>query len=84
MKNTSSRNQVAWSSIGGVKIRSPAVHSALAFLLEHLPPNLHLVIGSREDPPLPLARLRARGQIAELGAKTAQKGLTIVPLKVLP
>ena len=42
--------------------------SALTFLLEHLPPNLHLVIGSREDPPLPLARLRARGQIAELRA----------------
>ena len=49
-------------------IRSPAVHGALTFLLEHLPPALHLVIGSREDPPLPLARLRARGQIAELRA----------------
>jgi LuxR family transcriptional regulator, maltose regulon positive regulatory protein len=49
-------------------ITSPAVHEALAFLLEHLPPNLHLVIGSREDPPLPLARLRAHGQIAELRA----------------
>jgi LuxR family maltose regulon positive regulatory protein len=49
-------------------ITSPAVHGALTFLLEHLPPNLHLVIGSREDPPLPLARLRARGQIAELRA----------------
>jgi ATP/maltotriose-dependent transcriptional regulator MalT len=49
-------------------IRSPAVHSALTFLLDHLPPSLHLAIGSREDPPLPLARLRARGQIAELRA----------------
>jgi LuxR family maltose regulon positive regulatory protein len=49
-------------------IGSPAVHSALTFLLEHLPPALHLVIGSREDPPLPLARLRARGQVAELRA----------------
>ncbi|MEO7910297.1 MAG: hypothetical protein ABIV47_11670, partial [Roseiflexaceae bacterium] len=49
-------------------ITAPAVHEALIFLLEHLPPTLHLVIGSREDPPLPLARLRARGQIAELRA----------------
>jgi LuxR family maltose regulon positive regulatory protein len=49
-------------------ITAPAVHGALVFLLEHLPPNLHLVIGSREDPPLPLARLRAGGQIAELRA----------------
>jgi LuxR family maltose regulon positive regulatory protein len=49
-------------------IRSPAVHDALAFLLDHRPENLHLVIGSREDPPLPLARLRARRQIAELRA----------------
>jgi LuxR family maltose regulon positive regulatory protein len=49
-------------------ITAPAVHGALTFLLDHLPPNLHLAIGSREDPPLPLARLRARGQIAELRA----------------
>jgi LuxR family maltose regulon positive regulatory protein len=49
-------------------ITSPAVHSALAFLVDHLPHTLHLVIGSREDPPLPLARMRARGQIAELRA----------------
>ncbi|MGD0068912.1 MAG: hypothetical protein ABSB76_36460 [Streptosporangiaceae bacterium] len=42
------------------------VHTSLAFLLEHLPPGLHLVLASRSDPPLPLARLRARGQLAEL------------------
>ena len=35
------------------------VHDGMAFLLEHLPPQLHLVIASRADPPLPLARLRA-------------------------
>src|SRR5207244_8029580 len=35
---------------------------ALTFLLEHLPPQMHLVIATREDPPLPLARLRAGGQ----------------------
>src|SRR5204862_226673 len=43
-------------------------HRALAALLDHLPPRLHLVIASREDPPLPLARLRARGELAELRA----------------
>ena len=40
----------------------------VAFLLEHLPPQMHLVIATREDPPLPLARLRARGQLTELRA----------------
>ncbi len=39
---------------------------ALTFLLEHLPPQMHLVIATREDPNLPLARLRARGQLTEL------------------
>ena len=42
--------------------------SALAFLLEHLPPQMHLVIATREDPHLPLARLRVRGQLTELRA----------------
>ncbi len=45
-----------------------AVDQALAFLLEHLPPRMHLVITTREDPQLPLARLRARGQMTELRA----------------
>jgi LuxR family transcriptional regulator, maltose regulon positive regulatory protein len=45
-----------------------AVDDALAFLLEHLPPTLHLVIATREDPRLPLARLRGRGQLVELRA----------------
>jgi LuxR family transcriptional regulator, maltose regulon positive regulatory protein len=49
-------------------IEEPAVHDGLAFLLRHLPPQLHLVISSRSDPPLPLARLRASGQLAELRA----------------
>ncbi len=47
-------------------IDSKAVDSALAFLVEHQPPQMHLVIASREDPHLPLARLRARGQLTEL------------------
>jgi LuxR family maltose regulon positive regulatory protein len=44
------------------------IDRALAFLLEHLPPQMHLIIATREDPPLPLARLRARGQLTELRA----------------
>ncbi len=44
------------------------VDHALTFLLEHLPPQVHLVIATREDPQLPLARLRARGQLTELRA----------------
>ncbi len=47
-------------------IGSPAIHSALAYLLEHLPNNLRIAVGSRSDPPLPLARLRARGQLLEI------------------
>jgi LuxR family maltose regulon positive regulatory protein len=43
-----------------------AVHQALAFLLDYAPAFLHIVITSRADPPLPLGRLRARGQLAEL------------------
>ncbi|GIK71720.1 MAG: hypothetical protein BroJett021_07080 [Chloroflexota bacterium] len=49
-------------------IESASVGEALAFLIEHLPPPLHLVIATREDPPLPLARLRARGQLTEVRA----------------
>jgi LuxR family maltose regulon positive regulatory protein len=49
-------------------VDAPAVDQALAFLLQNLPPPLHLVIATREDPPLPLARLRARGQLTELRA----------------
>ena len=46
----------------------PAAHSAASFLLDHLPASLHLLIASRSDPLLPLARLRARGQVVELRA----------------
>ncbi|MGB3634024.1 MAG: LuxR C-terminal-related transcriptional regulator, partial [Rubrobacteraceae bacterium] len=49
-------------------IDAEPVDSALAFLVEHLPPQMHLVIATREDPQLPLARLRARGQLTELRA----------------
>ncbi|MCB0104495.1 MAG: tetratricopeptide repeat protein, partial [Caldilineaceae bacterium] len=49
-------------------ITTPAIHDALAWLLDYLPPNLHLVILTRADPALPLARLRARGAMTELHA----------------
>jgi LuxR family maltose regulon positive regulatory protein len=42
--------------------------AALTFLLDHLPPNLHVAIASRSDPPLPLARMRGRGELTELRA----------------
>jgi LuxR family transcriptional regulator, maltose regulon positive regulatory protein len=47
-------------------VDAEAVHASLAFLLEHKPPGLHLVLASRSDPPLPLARLRASGKLSEL------------------
>ncbi len=47
---------------------STSVDAALTFLVEHLPPQMHLVIATREDPHLPLARYRARGQLTELRA----------------
>jgi LuxR family transcriptional regulator, maltose regulon positive regulatory protein len=49
-------------------IESVDLHEAMAFLVEHLPPQVHLVVASRADPPLPLARLRARGQLLEVRA----------------
>lgn len=49
-------------------IEAGPVHEALGFLLDHLPPGLHLAISSRSDPPLSLARLRARGELTELRA----------------
>ncbi|MBC8078547.1 MAG: tetratricopeptide repeat protein, partial [Chloroflexales bacterium] len=49
-------------------ITAPAIHDALAFLIDYLPPQLHLVILTRADPALPLPRLRARGSVTELHA----------------
>jgi LuxR family maltose regulon positive regulatory protein len=49
-------------------IESSPIHSAVAFLLDHLPPRLRLVIATRADPPLPLARLRVRGELVEVRA----------------
>ena len=49
-------------------IQAAAVHTSVGFLLEHLPPSLRIVLASRSDPPLPLARLRGRGQLTEVRA----------------
>jgi ATP/maltotriose-dependent transcriptional regulator MalT/class 3 adenylate cyclase len=49
-------------------ITAELIHRAMTFLVEHLPPHLHLILSTRADPPLPLARLRARGQLSELRA----------------
>jgi LuxR family maltose regulon positive regulatory protein len=49
-------------------IEAQPIHEALAFLLDHLPPQMHLILSSRADPPWPLARLRARREMSELRA----------------
>ncbi|MCU0521823.1 MAG: LuxR C-terminal-related transcriptional regulator [Anaerolineae bacterium] len=48
------------------EVVEPAVHQAVEYLVEHIPGTLHLIIASRADPPLALARLRARGHLTEL------------------
>jgi LuxR family maltose regulon positive regulatory protein len=49
-------------------IKTQPIHEALTFLLDHLPPQMHLIITTRADPPLPIPRLRARNHLAELRA----------------
>ena len=49
-------------------IESPLIHDGIGFLLDHMPENVHLVISSRSDPMLPLARLRARAELTEIRA----------------
>ena len=49
-------------------IDAAPIHSGLTFLLDHLPRRMHLVVASRAEPPLPLARMRARGELTELRA----------------
>ncbi len=49
-------------------IRTPAIHNAVTFMLDNLPPHMHLVLLTRTDPSLPLSRLRARGQLTEVRA----------------
>lgn len=49
-------------------IDAPDIQEGMAFLLEHLPPHVHLVIATRADPALPLGRLRGRGELVEVRA----------------
>jgi LuxR family maltose regulon positive regulatory protein len=49
-------------------IKSQPVHTGITYLLEHLPPRMHLVITTRKDPPLPLAHFRGRGTMLEIRA----------------
>jgi LuxR family maltose regulon positive regulatory protein len=57
-------------------IKSIQVNDALCFLLDHMPPLMHLVIATREDPPLPLPRLRAKGQLTEIRMADLRFNLT--------
>jgi LuxR family transcriptional regulator, maltose regulon positive regulatory protein len=57
-------------------LESEVAHTPLLFLLEHLPERLHLVLGTRVDPPFPLARLRARGQLSEIRTGTLRFATT--------
>lgn len=47
-------------------ITQPEIHTSLTYLVEHLPPQLHIMMATRTDPPLPLSLLRARGQVLEV------------------
>ena len=75
-------------------IQTPSIHQSLSFLLERLPSHVRLVIATRSDPPLPLARLRARGELSEIRAEELrftleeasaffhQRGLSLAPEEV--
>ncbi|MGZ3618154.1 MAG: P-loop domain-containing protein [Ktedonobacteraceae bacterium] len=47
-------------------ITEPEVHSSLSYLIEHLPPQLHIILATRADPPLPLSLLRSHGEVLEV------------------
>ena len=49
-------------------ITAPQVNDAFTFLLDNLPPQMHVILSGRPDPPWPLARYRARGEMTELRA----------------
>ncbi|MGE5225095.1 MAG: LuxR C-terminal-related transcriptional regulator [Omnitrophica WOR_2 bacterium] len=51
------------------QIHNQTIHEGMNFLIDHLPPKMHILLTCRADPPLPLARLRARGEMVELRAE---------------
>jgi LuxR family maltose regulon positive regulatory protein len=57
-------------------ITAESIQRGMIFLLEHLPSQLHLILAARADPPLPLARLRAQGQLAEVRTADLRFGTT--------
>jgi LuxR family maltose regulon positive regulatory protein len=57
-------------------ITAESIQRGMTFLLEHLPSQLHLILAARADPPLPLARLRAQGQLAEVRTADLRFGTT--------
>ncbi len=62
---SASREQVLLILDDYYLIQESEIHEQMTYLLEHQPPNLHLVISTRADPPLPITRLRARGLLNE-------------------
>ena len=56
-------------------ITAEPIQRGMTFLLEHLPPQMHLLLATRADPPLPLARLRAQGQLTEVRAADLRFGI---------
>lgn len=52
------------------KITAPSVHGHLKFILPHIPPNLHIVLAVRADPPIPLSSLRVHDQLVEISTNT--------------
>ncbi len=69
---------VAPAGFGKTTLVGEWVHTATRFLLDHQPPSLHLVLVGREDPPLPLPRLRGRGQMVEIRATDLRFTLDVV------
>lgn len=57
-------------------IQDQAIHDILTYLLDHLPPTLHVILAGRSEPPLPLARYRARNEMLELHAEDLQFSLS--------
>lgn len=69
--NTLSQSEIAFTLVldDVHAVHSQPVLDILTYLVEHLPPGMHLMLLTRTDPPLPLARLRARNQLVELRAE---------------
>ena len=76
-------------------ITAPVLHEAVTFLVEYLPPQMHLVLSSRTVPPIPAARLRTQGQVTQIRATdlrftlpevttffTLQRGLHVSPADI--